>query len=170
MIPTRKEVLAFTRKVRKYLDTTVYAALVAEGRTITRVDTKSYLKNNDFINCWGTSVDGRKFSIWEKASTVLDYGYFELEHTDSRGLKVPGMGMRSKANVLVYVLWNADYNRVEQVYYLNVAAMKKRAVEALAADNNIMIINGEGSFKVKTWKFNFKDLDSTCFVTFNPIK
>ena len=167
MVPTRKEITAFVRRTRKYLDTKVYGALSQEGRSFTRISNKDYKKNNNFVNVIGKSFDGREFKIWEKCSTVLSDCYVELFHIDKRNVKVPSMLLRTKADVLAYTHYNERTNTFS-TKFLNVTAIKNRALKALQDNSNDIIIkSGNGAFKVTTYKFDIDKLDDICFVTFN---
>ena len=167
-IPTRKQITALVKKARKHLDNKVYKKLAEDGRRqFRRVSDLEYKSEGKFINTYAISAEGKAMAIWEKVSTVTNYGYLEMEHRDTRGLMVPGMAMRSKADILVYVLWNEDYGRPDNIYFLNLRNLRKVALEAIQDSPDCLeTFYGEGEFQVKHWRFNFSRLPADCFVTF----
>lgn len=169
-VPTRKEVIALVKKARKYLDTQVYPDLfkAEENSSYTRVPDKVFKKDGKIIHL-NFVRRGRAGSIWEKVSTVTGYAYFELEHKNREGMRVRGMGAKSQANILTYVIWDKFHEVPIKVYFLSVPHLRNLALEARKNNSkDIGCFEGEGEFKVVYWRFDPSNLPEDCYITFLP--
>lgn len=160
---TKKEVSelrAFTDKIKKQLEE-FYAK---NFDSITRLSDKERYKRNDMVAIEAMK-DGKKITIQEKFVHVKElsqYLYFEWKSTNRNGVQVAGMGQKSRANVIIYILWDDVNDEIAKIYAYRVKPLQLFAFEEwkkrlLGRSNDIKLFNRVDSFgkNYKAWSLEF---------------
>jgi len=151
----KTKVRGFTDKVKCALEKEVYPIVFNHFRR--RTDKDKFL-GNDSIAGWA-NLCGHTVGVQEKyvrADTYNKYGklYFEVAHTDANGRLVYGVGMRSKANVIVYAIYDEDTDKLIETHFLSVKWLQD-----------------EGARVLREWNVNgIQPIDLRCYQSSNKLK
>jgi len=172
------EMRDFTAKAKDALDA-IYAELFDSFK---RLDDKERYTRNDMVAVEVT-VAGSVISIQEKFAHKKGENqplYLELLHTDYRGKAVAGVGMKSKAQIIVYAIWDDDTDSLDSRIFLKVKYLQKvasaeytafqlRTAKTPARSYSISTIKGSAlktgqSYNVTSYEFFIKSLPDEAFV------
>ena len=174
--PQKAEIVQFTAKVREYLDHSLYNSL----DNFLRIDDAKRYKARDFINVYGKK-DGTMYTFMEKDVHYKgDFAcYFELEHVNNSGQKSPGIGLQSKAKVLVVTYWEDGKDAPIGTFLLNISKLKEwgrrvLADEQMRADETTTVLGGTVAsgerFQVTSLRFNAAYLPPEYYVNIDTKK
>jgi len=174
----KKKVRSFTDKVKEALEWQVYPTVFDSFR---RVTDKQKFQRNDSIAGYAR-IKGTPAGIQEKyvrADTYNKYGtlFFELTHTDANGNLVYGVGMKSKAQIIVYAIHDEETDELQEVYFLSINWLKDKGKELIQewGETNLLPIEMKryqsnnqlrtgDYYTVYSYQFRVADLPTEAFV------
>lgn len=123
--------------------------------------------------CYVTYVfykKGKRGDVLEKVVDDPATGWLGIKQLDQDGRIVSAPELRSKAAIISYVVLSPDRTKVLEVYFLDLARMIKRAMNAQLYELQTVygetLKNGK-QFWLQSYKFQFADLPDECFVKFS---